>query len=356
MPPREEETVGPLAGLSGVLPAEPGIVQFGKPPSFSTKVEITESQGRHAAAFARLLAAEHQPTHDQQKLGTLPARVLNLITGAVLILAVLIPIITSSQGAPRPGLEALPESASVFTLIESLPPGATVLAAFEIEPSLYGEMKAGAAAVITHLLDKQARLVLISTQPTGPAIGERLFREELSQLPTSSQEPINLGYFSGGTAALRSFSNDPRSATMSTAASLRNPWNNPTLEAINDLSDFDLVVIFSSDAQDAKAWIEQAGEISNEGILAVTSAQAGPLLRPYLQSDPLVLTGLVSGTAGSNYYERLRGLDGGHVYWDAYSYGLGAVAMLVLFGGLYSRLVEARNPSRVSPTKSENDA
>jgi hypothetical protein len=116
-----------------------------------------------------------------------------------------------------------------------------------------------------------------------------------------------------------------------------------------EASQYAMVVVVAGDAEDARAWIEQGAGLLPNGLLAVTSAQANPLLRAYLQSDPLTLRGLVSGLQGAALYERMRGQDSG--YWDAYSYGLGAIVLLILFGGLYGRLTVLR-PKAEAPGSS----
>jgi hypothetical protein len=51
---------------------------------------------------------------------------------------------------------------------------------------------------------------------------------------------------------------------------------------------------------------------------------------------------------GAALYERMRGQDGlGRAYWDSYSFGLGAVLLLILLGGLYGRLIQLR-PEKAS--------
>ncbi|MCL5429379.1 MAG: hypothetical protein M1347_06235 [Chloroflexi bacterium] len=353
MLPGVQETAGPLAGLSDVLTAEPEAIQSVKPPIYSARLELTDSQSRHVAAFKKLLDEEGRPKEDLGRRAALPARLLNSFLGAALILAVLLPLLNQSQLVPRPEPDFLPESAEVFNRIDTLPAAAPVLIAFDLQPTLYGETKAAASAVFAHLLDRQARLVFISTQPTGPAVAERLLQEELATLPAiATGDYTNLGYLSGGMAALRSFLSDPRSAALSVTALGMNPWTSSTLESINSVSNFALVVIVSSNADDARIWIEQgAAELPN-GLIAVTSAQAAPLLRPYLLSQPQTLQGLVSGVQGAVFYERLRSLDGtGRAMWDSYSYGLGAILLLILLGGLYGRLIHMR-PEKETTTVS----
>jgi len=349
MLPGAQEAAGPLAGLSGTLPAEPKAIQSIKPPVYSTRLDLTDSQSRHVTALEKLLNDEAKPSDDRRTPATLPARLLNTLMGVALILAVLFPVLNQGQLAPRPDLEALPESKAIFDLIEGLPSGAPVLIGFDLQPAFYGEAKAVIAAVLSHLLEKQAQLVFVSTQPTGPVIAENILHDELANQPAvTASDYTNLGYLSGGMAALRHFLNDPRGSTVSLTALGLNPWANPSLESINGISDFALVVIVSSGAEDARLWIEQGAAELPSGLIAVTSAQAAPLLRPYLQGNPQTLKGLVSGLRGAVVYEQLRSQENidSRAQWDAYSFGLGAIVLLIFLGGLYERVIHLQPENR----------
>ena len=342
--PEKEELAGPLAGLSGILPVEPEALLSVKPPIYTTRLELSESQNQHVAALKKLLEEEGKSRENASRQGERPARLLNLFISTALFLAVLFPLFNQSQIAPGPETNALPAASEVFNLIDILPTGAPVLVAMELQPAFLGETKTAATAVLTHLLNRETRLVFISSQPTGPATAEYLLHEELSTEPAiATGDYINLGYISGGMAALRSFLQDPRSATFSISALGLNPWADPALESINQVSDFALVVVVSGSAEDVRVWIEQGAEELPNGLVAVTSAQAAPLLQPYIQSQPQTLKGLLSGMQGAVFYEYMRAQDGdGRVMWDAYSYGLGAISLLILLGGLYGRLIHTR--------------
>jgi hypothetical protein len=337
----QEETIGPLAGISGVLPAEPSVLSIGKTPSMTAILDVTKAQQGHAATFERLIAAEALPSAEAEKKVVYLPRVLNLVASAVIILAILFPLITRSEITARPELDAFPEAASVFTLIEELPAEALVLVAIEVEPALFGESEPAITSVLAHLLERQARLVFFSTRPTGPALAVRLVGENFAEGQfVEGEDYISLGYLSGGMAALRNFASDPRAGTISSVAALNNPWESPILEPVENISDFSLVIVAGSNAEDVRGWIEQTNGYLDDGLLAVTSAQATPLLKPFLTSHPNTLNGLISGISGSAYYERLRGQEGlGRRYWDATSYGIGAVTLVILFGGLASRFL-----------------
>lgn len=353
MLPGAAEAAGPLAGLSDVLPAEPDLAQIGKPPVFSTRLDITENQRLHAAALKRLIDEESKPTEDESRRAVGPTRVLNLVMGAALLLSVVFPLLTQSRSVVRPESGLFPEAGNVYDLIDVLPAGAAVLIAFEVQPATFGEITPLASAVLDHLLDRQAALVFISTQPTGPGLAEKLLQDQLGEMPNvATGDYVNLGYLSGGMAALRSFINDPRGATLSDSQA--DAWQN--LESIDQIGDFGLVVVISSGAEEARAWVEQSAGALPGGLLAVTSQQANPLLRAYLQSDPLTLRGLVSGVQGAALYERMRAREGlGSAYWDAYSFGLGAIVLLILLGGLYGRVISMK-PEKGKPAGSQRAA
>lgn len=344
LPEPEVENSGPLAGLSGVLPADPQVGRISKAPVFSTRLDVSEAQYRHAAVLRDLIANEGRPREDLAASTRRPARLLNMLMSGALLLAALVPMLTGSQNAARPELNAFPESADVFNQIDVLPPDAPVLVAFDVQPALYGEMKAPLRAVLEHLLEKQARLVFISTQATGPALAQRLLEEQFAASPlVIAGDYVSLGYLPGGMAAVRSFASDPRAATLSAPAAAAQPWTHASLQDINTLSDFALVLVAASEGEDGRVWVEQASPSLPDGMLLVTSAQAAPSLRPYLGTDPVQVSGLVAGVTGATYYERLRARDAmSREYWEPFSYELGAVVLIILLGGLYGRVIQTR--------------
>lgn len=339
-----KEQEGPLAGLSGVLPVEPEITQIGRAKSHTGQLEISRSQRQHRVTLEEMIAGQSatSETLSQQVAGPMPW--LRWLAAGALLLASLVPLLGESEVATLPPENALPEVSAVYDLIDALPPSATVLVAFEVQPSLYGEIEIVASSVINHLLEKDSLLNFVSTLPTGPALADRLMRDQFGV----DEGYQNLGYLSGGMAALRHFASHPRETNL-----LPNLWDAPGLQDIETLSEFDLILIISSDAEDARAWIEQVSAESNNDMIAVTSAQASPLLYAYLQSEPATLQGLVGGIQGAATYENLRDQEGtARNYWDSYSYVLGAAILLILSIGLYGRMLPPK-PLRVSQSEGE---
>ncbi len=82
-------------------------------------------------------------------------------------------------------------------------------------------------------------------------------------------------------------------------------------------------------------WIEQtSGARGQSPLVMIASAQAGPMLLPYVNSGQV--NGLVSGLNGAAGAEQANGGLPGYVrgYWDAYSVGLYAAVLLIILGGL----------------------
>ncbi|MBA4379824.1 MAG: hypothetical protein C0393_03930 [Anaerolinea sp.] len=152
----EEESAagGPLAGLSGVLPLGPGLGPLRKPPAYSSNLQVTESQKRHAASLERLVSTESEPRPRKGQSRMPPARLLRWVIAFVLILAASLPIVTSIQTVPGAIYPA--ELGPTRELINGLGTNSPVLVVFDYEPALSGELEAAAAPVIDHLLFRSA--------------------------------------------------------------------------------------------------------------------------------------------------------------------------------------------------------
>jgi len=343
--PREEEkeetTVrGPLAGLSGVLPIGPGLGALRKPQTYSTKLQMTEGQQRHAASLERLVASESEPRPLSGQVRLRSARLLRWVIAFALILAVGLPVATGIH--PVPGAVYPSELSATRDLINGLGANSPVLLVFDYEPALSGELEAAAAPVIDHLLFKGPRLAILSTSPTGPILAERFMKTtQASHGYQSGQGYVNLGYLAGGPAGVLGFAEDPP-ATAAYTVEGAPAWQTPPLQGIQKLSDFAAVIILTDNADTGRIWIEQAGPYLNiSPMIMVISAQAEPMIRPYYDSQQV--KGLVTGLAGGKAYEQandqaFQGVGLARRYWDAFSVGLFLAVMMILVGGSWSAI------------------
>jgi len=343
--PGEEVRVGPLIGLNNVLPAEPGIIHFGASSPPIQDMDVAQIQKGYAEILQSMIASEEDTPPIQRRRVALPQQILRWAIAIVLYAVVLLPLTMGSQFVMLPNAQDIPpENLAVASMVNDLPENAPVLIAFEYQPGLSGEMTTAAAAVVDHLLNQGAIPVIISTHPTGPGLAENFLAATQSQhYLISSGGYINLGYISGGTAALLHFATDPRTAVPLQLNEGGSRWDQPPLANIHSIRDFSMVFVFTDDADMARGWIEQVQPLlvdpSNPAVRTflamVVSAQAEPLVYPYYMTSPKQIDGLISGVTGGAYYENTINQNIlARDYWDAFSAGLSITILVVLFGGL----------------------
>jgi len=76
--------------------------------------------------------------------------------------------------------------------------------------------------------------------------------------------------------------------------------------------------------------------LATRPLLTVSSAQAGPMLQPYVSSGQI--DGLISGMADAARYESINSSRPGiaRSYWDAFGIGIMLAAALIVLGSLWS--------------------
>ncbi len=337
------ESQGPLAGLSGVLPVEPGLGPLRKPPAYSIKLQTNESQQRHAAHLEQMVASESQAGKVAKSAGIFSTRILRWVIAAILLLAVVLPTILGSQSVPA-FLGYPSEMGPTINQIDALPINPPVLLVFDYQPAFVGEMNAAAGPLIDYLIiTKGARLSMVSTIPTGPALAEWFMKStQAVHGYQAGQQYINLGYVSGGTAGVINFIQDPVTATP-VLFNQQSVWDLPPLEGIQALSDFSMLIIVTDSADTGRVWVEQTAQYlgTNPPMVMIVSAQAEPMIRPYFDSDQI--QGLVVGLAGGKSLEAITRPGLGRAYWDAFSYGLLVAEILILVGGIWSAISGIRS-------------
>ena len=204
------------------------------------------------------------------------------------------------------GPHALPGLEQAHRQIETLRPNSLVLVNWAYDPATAGEMDLVAQPIIEHLLQEQAKLIVFSQLPGGPATARRVIAkaEASLQRPSRTQITANLviegGYLPGGSASLPLLGAAPAQALPvdPTWVDLRERFS------IAELGDAGaaLTVVFATRAEDVRRWLEQVQPLNGGTVVAATSAVVDPSVRPYLHSGQLA--GLVSGWDGGNAYAR----------------------------------------------------
>ncbi len=332
------EERGALAGLLGVLPAIPGAVDpTSKPKSHSIKLDATDQQQAHAALLEQILSAETAPL--PMKADSVPKsqRILRWALSAMLIIILSGVVFGKTQIFPLPS-QVPNETIAAIQAVEKIPANAPVLVVFDYEPATVGEMEASGASLLDHLLLlNHPRLALISTSPTGAALAERFMATTLADRAyIRGTQYVDLGYLPGGLAGVFDFSQNP-TVSMPLGADSNQVWNSQVMQGVTHFSDFASVIVLTDSAEAGRIWIEQTALARGKSsLIVVSSAQAGPMILPYVDSGQV--NGLISGLSGAAGVEQANNNLPGFVrrYWDAYSLGLLLAVALMLLGGLWN--------------------
>lgn len=222
---------------------------------------------------------------------------------ALLGLAVGLPaflLLAGPVGRPYfwPGVE------EAYITIQGVAPDSLVVVYWAYDQATAGEVNLAMQPVMRHLLQRRARIAIISTVPGGIATAERLIAQVRADpgsddlaLAADLGQPITYAFLPGGAASLPFFALDP------TTALLENILLVPPDQRQELVQRPALVIAAAAQAEDVQNWLEQVQPLDFTPVVAVTTAGAGPILRPYLDSNQLF--GLVSGFDGAYAYRQL---------------------------------------------------
>lgn len=329
------EREGPLAGLRGVIPIAP-IGSAQRPKAISLKLQATAEQQAGASLVEQIIAGEANANplqvspfvSSQRALRWGLAGLFLLVLSAVLALG--LPFMPISAALPV-------EVSNVSNAIGTLPEGAPVLVVMDYEPSLAGEMEATSGPLLDQLVVlRKPIFTFLATSTNASGLVERLLTNTKINNPApdglgyqADSQYFNAGYLPGGLAGVRGFTEAPQ--TVLPAA------------RVNRFSEFAAVILITDHAESGLVWIEQVmlakqsdPALANQQFLVVASAQAGPMLRPYISSKQVV--GMISGISDAARYEFVNNSRPGIVrsYWNAFGVGLFLAIVSIVIGSLWS--------------------
>jgi hypothetical protein len=169
----------------------------------------------------------------------------------------------------------------------------------------------------------------LSTSPNGFALVERLMTNTKVIGYQSGLQYFNLGYLPGGSAGVLGF--------------LETPSQIIPAADVASFSEYAALVVLTDHAESGRVWVEQLQNVkqsdpalANQPLLVVASAQAGPLLQPYVLSRQI--TGMISGLSDAARYEFINNNRPGiaRSYWDAFGIGLMMAIAAIIIGSLWS--------------------
>lgn len=345
--PEEEqivESAGPLAGLRGVLMAEPVVAMPRAATASTARLQVTERQYAQAELLHRLVEDE-----EREELVTGPQRlrlpIVRWVIGFVLLLAVMLPLSFPSLGVAgfaHPSVVPR-ELGPLMELIGDVPSERPVLVVFDYTPGYSGELDAVAGSLLDQLMGRGLQIVTLSTRPTGPPLAERLVaRIGANHQYLNGDDYLHLGYLSGGPTAVQLFAVRPPESILTgfllpETFEGGSGWDAPMLASVERLSDFGLVAVITAGTDSARTWAEQAHPWMGETpLVMVLSAGAEPLVRPYFEALQPQVDGILTGLPAALSYEILNGQVGdAQARWDAFGMGMLAMELILIAGGVY---------------------
>ncbi|HLO32007.1 MAG TPA: hypothetical protein VK249_22850 [Anaerolineales bacterium] len=334
-----EEKEGPLAGLRGVIPGAPmGSSQ--RPKAISLKLQATDEQQAGAALLEQILGSETSPRTLVASSFIASQQVLRWVLTGLFLVVLGVVISLRSQNLPvSANLSAA--GSGITNAVMSIPANAKVLVVIDYEPSLTGEMEAIAGPLLNQMVSlSHPNLSFLSTSPNGSALVERLMTSTKLSRPApdgfgyqAGTQYCNLGYLPGGSAGVLGFIEAP-GQIIASACGVAN---------IGSFSDYAAVIVMTDHAESGRIWIEQLQNLKqtnpgfvNQPLLVIASAQAGPLLQPYVSSGQI--NGMISGLSEAARYEYRNNLPSGiaRSYWDPFGIGLAMSIALIVVGSLWS--------------------
>jgi hypothetical protein len=147
----------------------------------------------------------------------------------------------------------------------------------------------------------------------------------------AGEQYLNLGYLPGGSAGVLGF--------------VKRPGEVIPAAGIQSLSEYAAVILMTDHAESGRAWVEQLYAqkqqdplLTSQPLLVIASAQADPLLQPYVSSRQI--NGIVSGLSDAARYEAVKVISASpktaRSYWDAFGIGLAMSIALIVIGSLWS--------------------
>jgi hypothetical protein len=341
--PEEEqavESVGPLAGLRGVLMAEP-VVAIPRSASIgSMQLDVTERHYAQAELLHRMVLEEERETA-AAPLRTVGQRIVRWAISALLLVAVSLPIFLGGPKFDLPSLEPR-ELGMLYELVNNLPVDQPALLVFDYEPGFSGELDAVAGSFIEQMMMRGIPFATLSTRPTGAPLAVRLidrFSETYGYVNGDSY--IHFGYLSGGPTAVQLFALAPGDAILKGFAlpiflqqSGTSVWDSRVLTGVQRLDDFSMLAVITAGTESARTWAEQAQpRMEGRPLVMILSAGSEPLIQPYYEAREPQVRGLLSGLPAATAYERRNGTVGiAQLRWDSFGMGMLASEVVLLVG------------------------
>ncbi len=234
-----------------------------------------------------------------EKLMNIDRRIIFVLVAVVVIIPTLIPIRLPTRVAEP--------TQKLYDYIDELPPGSTIIMAFDYGPSSLAEPEPMAKAVLQHCFNKDVRVIGITLYANMPTLADKLMQKIATENGAVYGEDYTfLGYRPGalqvilgmGTNIAGVFETDYHGTAIAEI---------PMMENITNYDQIDLLLDLAAGSS-TEAWIIYANTRYNLKIAAGVTGVIIAQMYPYLQTNQLV--GFMPGYLGATEYEKLLNAPG----------------------------------------------
>jgi len=310
--PQEQDEARILPGIEDSLPAVPAAFTEPSAPVHPYRLMVSETQKNYVALLEKMTHPDQIQPADLQAAAVRKPRYLLLVWGILLVGILSFSLFWDELQVGIPPIPA--EVLAVNRSISKIPAGAPVLVAVDFQPAYTAEMEMASEAVIDQLVAQGTNLVFMSTIPTGFWQAEHLIQKIKADRDLVESAPVNpnyynLGFISGGALGLANFVNEPYQfieAQLPTESSASTAGQSASLGNVTSINDFSVIFVLTEDPDTARDWLEQVQpHLRRTPLMMILSAQAEPMVRPYLEMQPAKIQGMLVGIAGGVQYESL---------------------------------------------------
>lgn len=278
------------------------------------ELSVTREEQSRADQLAATILDEHAPRPARQPKKSHLPRGLRLAVGAALIIILSLTLFLGTPGT-LPASSPSPHSLEVLTWAQDLPEGSSILVVLDYSAAFAAEMELIAPPILDAVFEAGGEVSILSSAPTGRLLFERmLINADLSDAKLGE----DLGYYPVASFGAYGLANQ-----------LFQVQSQPEISVAMPAGPFGGIVIMGDDYEGAMAWIEQLSTLMPESpILLLVSAQAGPMLQPYLESGQVA--GMISGL--SEAVDLVELTPGFANRWRAYQVGTVLMILMLLIG------------------------
>ena len=197
-----------------------------------------------------------------------------------------------------------PHVQAVYTALDALPEGSTVLCSFEYGPSTLPEVHPMADAVLELLIQRHHKIIVMCLWPDGVFMSRDILdrvavgRHQLEY----GQDFINLGYKAGNEVVIKSIAESfTRTFPVDTRGQATASY--PIMQGIENLANIDFIFSFSAGYPGTVEWVQYAADPYDKPMSTGCTAVQVTEVVPYVHSGQC--RGILGGLSGAAEFERL---------------------------------------------------